>query len=250
MRLMTWNIKTGGYDRGGADRLDAIIDVIRAENPDLLALQELRDVHRGRGQRLTDALGMTPVIARSYLGQPVAVFSRLPVRRRWTARFALHHAAAAATVDGPFTLVSAHLNPFSPGRRVREARWLMYRLRRLPGPLVLAGDLNALDPWTDHTARLAALPGLYRRRHVHRDGTPHTDTIAALAGAGLTDLWRQAGTGDGRTAPTSEGGGREFSDMRLDYLLATAGVTARAVRVVRGGATETASDHYPVVADL
>jgi exodeoxyribonuclease-3 len=40
--------------------------------------------------------------------------------------------------------------------------------------------------------------------------------------------------------------------MRLDYLLASPALAARAggTRVVRGGAAEYASDHYPVAADL
>jgi exodeoxyribonuclease-3 len=39
LTFMTWNIKTGGIDRGGPDRLDAIIAVIRRQSPDLLAMQ-------------------------------------------------------------------------------------------------------------------------------------------------------------------------------------------------------------------
>jgi exonuclease III len=40
--------------------------------------------------------------------------------------------------------------------------------------------------------------------------------------------------------------------MRLDYLLGTPTLAplARDCRVVRGGETECASDHYPVVVDL
>jgi exodeoxyribonuclease-3 len=40
--------------------------------------------------------------------------------------------------------------------------------------------------------------------------------------------------------------------MRLDYVLATPAVADRAhdLTVIRGGATEHASDHYPVRVDL
>ena len=52
--------------------------------------------------------------------------------------------------------------------------------------------------------------------------------------------------------PTSEGGGAEFSGMRLDYLLGSPRLAAlaRRARVVRGGETEYASDHYPVTVEL
>ena len=248
MRVMTWNIRTGGEGR-----LDDIAAVISSAAPDLLALQELRGFHRHMPS-FAARLGMHPVLARSMFGQPVAVLSRLPVLRGRTVRWRLHHAAASATVRtgrGELTLVSTHLNPFHPGRRAREATWLARGLARPDGLLLLAGDLNALAPDTDHTDRLDRLHPMFRRRHLTRDGAPDTGTIAALYAAGFHDLWHgpeQAG----RTAPTTAGGGREFSGMRLDYILASPALAAlaRSCTVLRGGATEHASDHYPVVADL
>ena len=256
LRLLTWNIKTGGS--GG--RLDAIVALLARERPDIAALQELRDFQRHDGQRMREvaaALGMTAFLARSAFGQPVAVLVRPPltVTRRSAVRWRLHHAASAVTVptsEGPLTVVSTHLNPFSPYRRFREARWLAHRYR---GPLtVITGDLNSLDPHTAHTERLARLPELYRRRHLGPDGHPDTRAIAAFAAAGFTDVWRTAGGTDGLTVPTTRGGGREFSNagMRLDYVLARPQLAARAeaARVVRGDEAEWASDHYPLAVEL
>jgi exonuclease III len=116
--------------------------------------------------------------------------------------------------------------------------------------VLLMGDLNSLDPWTDHADRLRRLPLPYRARHV-RWGRVDTRAVATLAGAGLVDLFRHVGTGPALTAPTKYAG-REFSGMRVDYALGSAAVAARAAscRVVTGGAAETASDHYPVVTEL
>lgn len=252
---MTWNIKTGG-----GDRLPTIAAVIRGQDPDVLALQELRDFDaRGntRLRDLADAVGMTPHLAPSMFGQPVAVLVRPPGHAvsRSVHRWQLHHAAAivvVATDGGPLTVVSTHLNPFSPYRRMREARWLAARYAHPQRLVLLAGDLNALDPWTDHSDRVDRLPVMYRRRHVRADGTVDTRTLHAFDAAGFTDLWRVAGSGAGLTAPTTQGGGKEFSGMRLDYVLGSPPVAAaaRACRVVVGGDSEYASDHYPVVADL
>ena len=251
LRLMTWNIRTGG-----GDRLPAITEVIRAERPDILTLQELRDFHRyGRMHDFATAVGMAPYLARSGLGQPVAVLVRPPLRilRVSHVTWRLHHAAAAvevATRSGPLRVVSTHLNPFWPYRRMREARWLAARY--FSDRLVLAGDLNGLDPHTDHTAALASLPRLYRRRHLTSDGEPDTRALAAFESAGLTDLWRAVGDGPGETVPTTGLRGHEFGSTRLDYVLAGPAVArhARTVRVIRGGAAEYASDHYPVTVDL
>ncbi|MFU8875814.1 endonuclease/exonuclease/phosphatase family protein [Micromonospora sp. SL4-19] len=261
LRVMTWNILTGGRDRDGTDRWDRIVAVVAAQRPDVLALQELRGLHRDRRMaELAGRLGMVPHLARSCFGQPVAVLVRAPLRvlRSGRVRRPFHHAAArvqVATGAGPLTVFSTHLNPYSGGRRRMEADWLAVAIRRTGGPLaLLAGDLNTLDPAVDHTARLAGLPTLYRRRHLRRDGrTVDTRAVSRLLDAGLVDLWHHAGRGepDGPTVPTRYGGA-EFAATRLDYLLATPELATltRAVRVVRGGDADTASDHYPVVAEL
>ncbi|WP_436527441.1 endonuclease/exonuclease/phosphatase family protein [Actinoplanes sp. HUAS TT8] len=257
MRFMTWNIKTGGVDRGQRFRLPSVAEVISAEKPDVLALQELRDFHRNDGRRMTElagAVGMTAHLARSLIGMPVAVLVREPLRMTHTASvtWRLHHAASVAVIatgSGPLTVVSAHLNPFSPYRRMREARWLAARYVSSSPRIVVAGDLNGLDPDSDHTEALASQPSMFRKRHLHRDGTVDSRAVAAF---GLIDLWGRAGEGDGRTVPTTQGGGREFGGMRLDYVLASPPVAATAhdMRVIRGGPAEHASDHYPVRLDL
>jgi exodeoxyribonuclease-3 len=266
VRLITWNIRTGGS--GG--RLDAVVTLLRRERPDILALQELRGFPGRRMSQVAGALGMTPFLAPSAFGQAVAVLVRPPLRIvDWSGvRWRLHHAAAAVRVPtavGQLTVVSAHLHPLSPYRRLREARFLAARHRPAKGPVLIAGDLNALDPGTDHTRRLAALSGPYRRRHLAADGTADTRAIAAFEAAGFVDLWPKAvsygeaeleppGVDVGFTVPTSRGGGEEFSaaGMRLDYLLASPSVAAHArhLRVLRGAEAEYASDHYPLAVDL
>lgn len=256
--FMTWNVKTGGVDRNGPDRLDAIIAVITGQRPDILALQELKyfgNDHQARLRKLAGAIGMTPHFAASGFGLPVAVLVRPPVRitARSHIRVGMHHAAAGVvvpTATGPLTVVSTHLNPYSANKRRREAR----RLARcyVTDRTVLAGDLNTLDPVTDHAAAVERLPEQFRRRHLRPDGRVDTRPVQELLAAGLTDLWPVAGQGDGLTAPTTRGGGHEFSGMRLDYVLGTAAVAGNAseMRVVRGDEAEYASDHYPVTVRL
>ncbi|SBT37121.1 endonuclease/exonuclease/phosphatase family protein [Micromonospora auratinigra] len=260
LRVMTWNVRTGGRDRDGTDRTDRIVAVVTAHRPDVLALQELRGFDRdGRTAELAGRVGMVSHLARSCLGQPVAVLVRPPLRvlRAGPLRRPFHHAAvrvAVATTEGPLTVVGTHLYPWSGGRRRLEADWLAHAVSRAGRLALLVGDLNTLDPVADHAARLAGLAPPYRRRHLRRDGrTVDTRAVARLLDAGLVDLWPHTGgtEPDGLTVPTRYGGA-EFAGMRLDYLLATPALAAltRGVRVLRGGDADTASDHYPVLADL
>lgn len=263
LTVMTYNIKAGG--RG---RLDAITRVVAEQRPDILALQELRDFDRDGGRlmrRLADGIGMHPFLARSWFAQPVAVLVREPI---WVVsatpvRRPFHHAAERVVLNtdqGRLTVTGAHLYPYSGWRRQWEARWLAARADPARLALVM-GDLNTLDPWTDHAERLRRVPERFRSRHVmpRTDGEVDTRAIRVLAAAGFVDLFRSAGRGglmgDGQkdyTAPSEHGGGREFSAMRLDYILGTPPVAAlaRACQVVSGGEIECASDHYPVVAVL
>ncbi|MGC4770784.1 endonuclease/exonuclease/phosphatase family protein [Micromonospora sp. DT44] len=263
LRLMTWNIRTGGRDRGGSDRLDRVVQVVDQQAPDVLALQELRGFDRaGLMDTIADRVGMTPHLARSCFGQPVAVLVRPPYRvlAAGPLRRPLHHAAARVVVStpaGPLTVVGTHLYPYSGGRRRMEVDWLVAALRRAPGPLtLLAGDLNSLDPTVDHTARLDGLPALYKRRHLRRrGGAVDTRAVARLLAADLVDLWpcanADAPEAAGLTVPTRFGGA-EFAGMRLDYLLGSRAVAerVRGCRVIRDAATDTASDHYPLLATI
>jgi exodeoxyribonuclease III len=254
LRAVTYNIKLGGS--GG--RLPAILDVVRSLDPDVLALQELRGFDKSTLDSMAASLGMRGFLARSWLGQPVAVLVRkdFPVHRTAALRIPFHHAAMVVTMSthaGPLTVVSTHLCPYSGRRRLWEAR----RLRRFgvgrgsvsKGMALLMGDLNTLEPDVDHSVRLAELPSVYRRRHLRRNGAVDSRAVSTLLSAGFVDLARTTGQVE-RTAPTEHGGGPEFRDMRLDYVLATRSLAERAadVSVMDGGLAEHASDHYPVMA--
>ncbi|MEV6371977.1 endonuclease/exonuclease/phosphatase family protein [Micromonospora musae] len=259
LRVMTWNIRTGGRDGDGSDRRDEIVELIDAQRPDVLLLQELRGFDDRALAGFADRLGLRPHRAPSCLGQPVAVLVRPPLRTLAAAplRRPFHHAAGRvvlATDAGPLTVLGAHLTPYSGGWRRVEVDWLVRAVRRAPGELtVVGGDLNALDPATDHTEQLSRLQPRYRRRHLRRDGhTADTRAVGVLLGAGLVDLQRAfGGPDDGHTVPTWHAGA-EFVAMRLDYLLGSPALAARVreVRVVRGGVAEHASDHYPLVAEV
>lgn len=107
------------------------------------------------------------------------------------------------------------------------------------------GDFNSLDPWTPYAD---VRP---RHRRWFGRGRPDTRAMALLARRGLVDVFRAVGTGEGWTVPTGLGG-EEFSRSRLDYVLASPAVAGdfTSCRVLTGGGTATASDHYPVLATL
>jgi exodeoxyribonuclease-3 len=232
---MTWNLFNGGRSR-----LPRIVALVEREQPDVLAVQELRGFPRAEFEAAT---GLTGHVAPSVFGQAVGVFVRPSVEiiRRSSVRWQLHHAASAVTLRSggdSLSVVSTHLNPYAPERRRREAVWLTARFAGR-GPVVLAGDLNSLSV-------PGPVPPGYLRRHLGPDGQIDTRAMSAFTRV-FTDAWRSAGEGDGNTVPTALKGA-EFAPMRLDYVLLGGGPEASSARVVRDD--PLASDHYPVVVSL
>ncbi|WP_432827347.1 endonuclease/exonuclease/phosphatase family protein [Dactylosporangium sp. CA-092794] len=247
---MTFTVMTYNIKNGGAGRLEAIAEVIAAAAPDVVAVQELRGV-----PDLGALTGMRQLVARSWRGQPVGLLvgRHLRVLAAGAVPRPFFHAAAWARLAsplGPLTVLGAHLYPHWGRVRRAEAGWLA-GFARNQGDSVLLADLNSLDPYAEHGPALATLPMRYRRRHLHRTtGAPDVAATALLARRGLVDVFRRCGTGQSWTVPTTRGGGAEFTELRLDYVLATPGVAGRFTDcfVVSGGAAESASDHYPLVA--
>ena len=228
LRVMTFNIQSGRHG------LERIAEVIRRANPDVVALQEVdKGTWRSRGVNQAEELAkLTGLEHHAYfratrlLGGEygLAVISRFPVvdARRLalpTPRMDESRAVARAVLDVAGTEVSVYVTHLShlPQRssvRVEQAQAILRLVRSDPRPALLMGDLN------DAPESPAVL---LLRRH-------------------LPCVFNRAGEGVATTYPLPF----PFSDLRLDYVLASEDFTPKRAFVVR----ERASDHYPIVADL
>ena len=221
---MTFNIH-GGRPAGGRIDLPAIADVIRGQDPDLVAFQEVghcsRIMHGAtvlrrlllREVRFSPSFGIGPasfgnaIVSR----EPAERWRclRLPSTREWRAmepRTALD--ACYSLNDRRLRFLCTHLG-LTPAQRQVQCTYLAQLLEKEDGPVILAGDLNAL---------------------------PGSPELGLLAQAGVTDC-----APDGSpTFPAAE------PRSRIDYLY-----VSRHFEVERCWVVPTAaSDHRPVVADL
>lgn len=260
MRVMTYNILTGGVDEDGTDRFEPLVTLIRQQQPDVLALNECNNFERDGYRRFyafERALGMRGMLGVASSGFHVAVFAR-------NAEFVQHevmsdwvqHAILRVKLrikGEPFTAVSAHLCPFGGEIRLSEAQYLAGSTRDHEKVLV-AGDLNALSPhdvthyepevWSPRRRARHWLPG--------GDGLD-TRAIALMEDAGLVDLARRGRLPFTPTALTPlRAADQSPYHVRIDYLFATPSLAAglQSIEVVRGELADVASDHYAVVADV
>lgn len=226
--VMTYNIRHGRGRDGKVD-LGRVADVIAAEAPDVVTLQEV-DAGRARSRAADQAdelarrLGMeasfTPCIDDGDGGRyGIATLSRLPVRT--SRRLALPvqarrrrsepRCALATRVDGPVgpvEIVNTHLSVL-PGERPDQVAHLIADLAEIAHDVVLGGDFNI----TPRSALHRSLRGRLR------------DTGAR-----------------GRTWPA------RWPLLRLDHLFYRGALDVAATTVVDSPLARRASDHLPVVA--
>jgi len=258
LRVLTWNL----WGRGGPweTRLAGIGATLRAQQPDVVALQEVWEEEGGRAQAsvLAEALGFHQVWASRYAIDGVAIgnaiLSRWPILESETRplpappeRDELRN-VTLARVDGPrgkFRIYTTHLNWRFDQSDVRQeqVRSVARFIAETGGdqyPPILTGDFNAV-PDSDEIRMLTG------RRAV---GVP---------GLVFHDAWEAGGDGGpGFTWTNANPWARQDlePDRRIDYVLVGwpgkggAGhvTSCRLVGEPVGGVYP--SDHLGVVADL
>lgn len=252
LRVMTYNIHHGSGNiectdvPGGPDcelDLDAIADVIRAHDPDIVGLQEVDRFWRRSGTvdqplYLAEVLGMHYCYGANLVHPPdshsavpheygTAILSRFPILDCENTLLPRVDATteqrgllqAFINVRGvPLHFNNTHLQHTSDVERTVQAARVAELISPVDEPTVIVGDLNADPP------------------------EPSLDPIEAL----LRDVWLLAGVGDGLTAFVDE----EELTRRIDYVWVSEDITAQDTYVAIDAVTTLASDHYPVVADI
>jgi endonuclease/exonuclease/phosphatase family metal-dependent hydrolase len=251
LRFMMYNILTGGVGPGPAGRTDRLLDVIRAESPDVLSIVEAN----GFLELESGKLGMAGVAGPAPSGFHVVLLTRPPLMAEidCVQTDGFRHACLATRLHlgggRRIPVLVTHLNPFLEEARLAEAERIVALLPEGEPALVL-GDLNGLSPFDPITPE-----SVERLLPQYRDATGAVErrALTRLGDAGLKDLALEHPDADrGPTYPTAGGWPSEGPPIRIDYALATRStpVTVVGYRVVRTAWTDRASDHYPVVADL
>lgn len=234
MRLLTYNIHKG---IGGSDRrysLERIIDVIEAENPDLICLQEVdRHVRRSgrhdQPQRLVDAFKPAGRLFQLNVkikegGYGNLLLSRWPIRTRHQVSLRLSRKkprgaqmAVVNTPEGPLHLVNWHLGLAESERHWQVEHLLTHHLFRESShlPTIIAGDTN---DWRETLAK-----GPFDRHGFVQATHPRSRfrTFPAYLAVGA-----------------------------LDKAFVRGEVHVRRAHVVRSTLARKASDHLPLVLDF
>jgi endonuclease/exonuclease/phosphatase family metal-dependent hydrolase len=227
LRVMVYNIHQG-LDADRAMDLQAIADVIAAENPDVIVLNEVNRARASNGfvdtlSLIGHRLRMSYVFGPNYLDGQYgnALLSRYPVLE-WDNTHYHHNSteirgllrAVVQTGGGPLTFYATHLDHLSGPGNVR-AEQVDEALARWSGAprTVLLGDLNA---------------------------QPDAPELQAIYQSGFVDVLAAAGQDDVFTYWDPK------SSRRIDFIFLTPDLSLNRAWVV----PSRASDHLPVLAEV
>lgn len=249
LRALTYNILVGGEER-----LPYIRDIIRSENPDIVAIQEANS--RENIEALARDLELRLILGEANSAYPVALLTRLPVTRAVNHRppeFEKSALEVEALWDGqPLRILTTHLKANIDQEAKREAE--VETLLRLTGPAggadgnelrLLMGDFNALSPSDTFVPDVEISDEDVA--FAERAYAPPRLVIAHLLAAGYVDIYRRLRPGEpGYTTKTPT------PVVRIDYIFASPALARRATQAdrVESPLVIYASDHLPVRADF
>lgn len=241
LRLMTYNV----HRCVGADRkldVERVAEVIAAERPDVVALQEL-DVRRARTRGVDQAHRLAELLKMSFHFHPAmaveeelygdAILTALPERRIKAKALPLYRRVPGLEPRGALwvevevggtkvQIINTHLG-LIPQEQKRQAaallgpEWMGADAWVAPG--VVLGDFNA----TPYSATYRMLRTALRDAQAPSPAWPRPATA---------------------TFPSS------FPFMRIDHVFLTKGLETRGVRSPYDARARIASDHLPLVVDL
>lgn len=257
LRIMTYNML-----HAPGDRFTALLEVVRAARPDILACQEIDDVPAlltlSKELRMPAVIGYSNTPEDPPAPEHLALLSRFPIIH-------LHlHPGDPAVMFRPVLEVWVAL-PARPvlrcfvvhfraiagpeGSRVkmREAEHLCSLLMGSARPCCALGDFNALAP--GEFGAPSTEEGLREEwgRHWpwdHREAV-QGGVIKRIAATGLIDTWRQVND----PAYTPHATLRDRPSARVDYIWIdeTLAPFITNSEIVRTADAALASDHYPVI---
>ena len=225
LRVLIANINTQNKN------YDLVLDLVRAEQPDVAVLMEVDSQWQTQLDTLNDLLPYSSGKAQPYnLG--ILVYSDRPLENNQIEFFNDDKNASVVTqltVSGqPVTLLATHpLPPVKPSTfksRNKQMDLVSQYLSKIKNPVILAGDLN-MTMWSPYCRRLVRKTGLSNARK----------------GFGILPSWATSGT-----YPQLPDWLIFALRIPIDHCLVSQDL--KATNIYTG--TETGSDHLPVIVDL
>ncbi|MCT4648567.1 MAG: endonuclease/exonuclease/phosphatase family protein [Carboxylicivirga sp.] len=269
LKVISYNI-WNGFDWGkDTERKESVIQWIRSQQSDVVALQELCGYNQEKLLKDAKAWGHSYAEILKTGGYPVGITSTKPIDVKERLLENMHHGALHCKTHGIDFMV-VHFSPFSHVKRHEEAGIILSKLneiRKQQNKYIVLGDFNAVSPfdaefYKGKDAMMEAMEAS-EEEHAHvrnlLNGELEYGAIAAYLGFPLIDVVQKyTNSLDERiSCPTQvfekeKGEGRHINSKRIDYILVSPGLTKDCKNAFVANKADTwyLSDHYPVVAEF
>ncbi|GJM29474.1 MAG: hypothetical protein DHS20C17_21090 [Cyclobacteriaceae bacterium] len=269
LKIITYNLWNGFEWGKDSERRKELVNWVKIQNPDVVALQELCDYTREKLLEDATEWGHTHAEILKTSGYPVGITSKEPIEVKERILEGMHHGALHCKTSGIDFMV-VHFSPFSYEKRRQEAKIVLTRLSRIvetQNRYVVLGDFNAVSPfdadlYKDNGDRIKAMQASERENdHVRNlfQGQLEYGVMGAFLSFPLLDVVQKytVGLHQRISAPTqvfeeNRGEGRHPNSKRIDYILVSPAMELACTnaRVLNTEETFYLSDHYPVLAEF
>lgn len=261
LRIITHNVWYGFTKV--PERKDRWIQWMKAQDPDIVSLQELNEYSAELLAKDALSYGHNYSVLLKEEGFPTGITSRYPIEdvKRFTEGF--HHGLLRVRIEQIYYYV-IHLHPSNWETRKNEITLVLEDINKLPedSKVILAGDFNTFSPldsiYYSHGRLLpffSERDSLYEEKNLKR-GELDYSVIQNVMDYGLVDLEASL-RGSSYLFPGSfptlvEKEGEHGDQRRLDYVFASENLARQITRadIITSDTALILSDHLPVIVDL
>ena len=250
MKIMTFNILTGGTDEYGS-RIDFIKEAISEVSPDFVALQEANDFQKDNRRLLREVsqhIGLryytlSTGSMREGRQYHLASLSRYPFKKKYVhsqAPFSIE-APISTVIDSPLgelSICNLHLDAWSENKRLKELEIILRDESEYRNQILL-GDFNSVSSSDNYDVERLEVEARF--------------DVTDILRRDYVDVASYLGLEDRSTFPAQANKSLAFTrDIRIDYIFVAASLAARikGASMLKTPTTDQASDHYPLVVTI
>jgi len=270
LRVMTYNVLTGLDWKQDSTRGTKLIEWVRTQKPDILALEEMNGFTEEMLSEFAKKWGHNYSAILKTDGYPVAITSNQPIVVKERLLKDMWHGMLHCETHGIDFFV-IHLSPADWQFRKREADLICERIEqtsRETDKYIVLGDFNAHSPFDAEFNRKYPYQ-LERYRKSDSASTKYQNlnngeldysVLSTFLALSLIDVCDRFVPMDQRTTcPTPlnvpqrlSAGEMEKTKFRIDFILVSPGLAKKCTgaRIFNGPGNYYLSDHYPVMVEL
>jgi len=264
LKLISYNVYWG-MKQDDTENKSKFVEWIKAQDPDILALQEMNGFTQKALESLAEAYGhsysyiVREPFADGSISFPMAITSKYPIVNVRKVVENNIHGFIEAEIEGLHFIVT-HFHPFSAEKRVSEIGQILATIEskdpKMKKKWLFMGDLNSVSPLDKSEYDNNKLRDFIREDRKKR---PHNENLKnneldysiqnSILNFGFVDAFKVKNPQFVASAPTKMFYDQSKFPLRYDYLYVSPNMKKDIVEcdIIKDDFTDIYSDHYPVV---